>query len=98
VPKTASVIKNNEEDISQRQSSHLNNPASSSGPRTFPTILKIVVGAVKRNLLEENGSDTNNLPKILTMDDVLKKAKRRHGINLDPKQTKAYEMICTTLS
>jgi thymidine kinase len=51
---------------------------------------------VKRNLLEENGSDTNNLPKILTMDDVLKKAKRRHGINLDPKQTKAYEMICTT--
>ena len=38
VPKTACVINNEEEDILQRQNSHLNNPA---------TILKMVVGAVK---------------------------------------------------
>jgi hypothetical protein len=95
VPKTACVINNEEEDISQRQNSHLNNPA---------TILKMVVGAVKRNLLsididdgdEEDDSETNHPPKIPTMDDILKKAKRQHGINLDPKQTRAYEMICTT--
>ena len=51
VPKTACVINNDEEDISQRQNSHLNNPASNSAPRTFQTILKMVVGVVKRNLL-----------------------------------------------
>jgi hypothetical protein len=59
----------------------------------------MVVGAVKRNLLsididdgdEEDNSETNHPPKIPTMDDILEKAKRQHGINLDPKQ-----MICTT--
>ena len=51
VPKTACVISNEEEDISPRQNSHSNNPASNSAPRTFPTILKMVVGAAKRNLL-----------------------------------------------
>jgi hypothetical protein len=104
VPKTAWVINNEEEDISQRQNSHLNNPASNSALRTFQTILKMVVGAVKRNLLsididdgdEEDNSETNHPPKIPTMDDILEKAKRQHGINLDPKQTRAYEMICTT--
>lgn len=104
VPKTACVINNEEEGTSSTQNSHLNNPASNSAPRTFPTILKMVVGAVKRNLLsididdedEEDDSETNHLPKIPTMDDILEKAKRQRGINLDPKQTRAYEMICTT--
>ena len=104
VPKTACVISNEEEDISPRQNSHSNNPASNSAPRAFPTILKMVVGAAKRNLLsidvndedEEDDSETNHLPKVPTMDDVLEKAKYRLGIHLDLKQTRAYEMICTT--
>ena len=104
VPKSACVIKNEQEDTSSpRQNSHPNNPTNNNTPRTFPTILKMVIGAVKRNLLsididdrdEEDDSETNHPPKIPTMDDILEKAKRQHGINLDPKQTRAYEMICT---
>jgi hypothetical protein len=64
---------------------------------------ELVVGAVKRNLLsididdgdEEDDTETN-LPKIPTIDNVLEKAKHRPRINLDQKQTRAYEMICTT--
>ena len=105
VPKSACVIKNEQEDTSSpRQYSHPNNPTNNNTPRTFPTILKMVVGAVKRNLLsididdgdEVDNSETNDLPNVQTMDDILEKAKRRHGINLDTKQKRAYEMICAT--
>ena len=69
VPKTACVINNEEEDISQRQNSHLNNPASNSAPRTFQTILKMVVGAVKRNLLSidiEDGDEEDDSQRPTT--------------------------------
>lgn len=103
VCKDACVISNDEDDGPTRLNSDSSNPTNSGGSRTFPTILKMVVGAVRRNLLsididdiDEHNDRENNLPNVPTMDEVLKKAKRRHGIDLDPKQTKAYEMICTT--
>ena len=72
-------------------------------PYAFPTILKMVVGAVKRNLLsididdtDEEGDTEADSRRIPTMDEILKKAKHHHGIDLDEKHTRAYEMLCTT--
>ncbi len=62
----------------------------------------MVVIPVLARFLEEDKEDDieddidTNSSMIPTMDEVLEKAKLRHGINLDPKQTRAYEMICTT--
>jgi flagellar biosynthesis GTPase FlhF len=103
VPHSACVINHTDECTTARQNSCTNNPSNNSEPRIFPTIPKMVVRAVKRNLLSMEIDDTNeeddtetDSPRIPTMDEVLKKAKRRHGINLDPKQTRAFEMLCTT--
>lgn len=103
VPDSACVINYTEENTTPSQNSHSNVPSNNSERRAFPTILKMVVGAVKRNLLsidvddtDEEGDTEADSPRIPTMDEILKKAKHRHGIGLDEKQTRAYEMLCTT--
>jgi hypothetical protein len=69
VPDSACVINREEENTSPRQNTHSNNLANNRGPHRFPTILKMVVGAVKRNIVsididnidEEDDIDTNSL-------------------------------------
>jgi flagellar biosynthesis GTPase FlhF len=72
----------------------------STAHRTFPTILKIIVGCVKGNIFDLNSDNedysTNDVPHTPTMTEILEKAKQHHNIELDSKQLKAYEMICAT--
>jgi hypothetical protein len=102
VPSSACVINQTDDDLPSQQNSCSNNPTNTGTRHTFPTILKMVVGSIRRNLLsvnldEDEDEDTNvNLSQIPTMDSIIKKAKIRHGIELDKKQTKAFEMICST--
>jgi hypothetical protein len=102
VPSSACVINQTDEDMPSQRNSRPNNVTNSDARYTFPTILKMVVGSVRRNLMslnmdEEEGESTNDIPShIPTMDSIIEKAKLRHGIDLDEKQTKAFEMICTT--
>lgn len=102
VPSSACVINQTDDDLPSQQNSCSNNPTNTGTRHTFPTILKMVVGSIRRNLLsvnldEDEDEDTNvNPSQIPTMDSIIEKAKIRHGIDLDKKQTKAFEMICAT--
>ena len=101
VPPSACVINYSEDSASiDRNSDHTTDPHNRHSPYTFPTILKLVVGSVTKNIfsddhINDNDADANPL-QVPTMDATLKRAKQQHGIELDSKQMKAYEMICAT--
>ena len=103
VPPSACVINHADntdvsDDNENRPTNQGNNPSITR--RTFPTILKMVVGCISKNIFDldsDNEDDsTNNVPHTPTMTEIIEKAKQHHNIELDLKQLKAYEMICAT--
>ena len=103
VPPSACVINHADntglsDDNENQPTNQRQNP--STARRTFPTILKMIVGCVKRDIFDldsdNDDSSTNDVPHTPTMTEILEKAKRHHNIELDSKQLKAYEMICAT--
>ena len=104
VPRSACVL--NYSDSNSSSENHTQHSAADSHvhnhPRTFPTILKMVVGSVRNNIFSNNPNilddeeDSDDSMETPNMNAILTKAREHHGIELDYKQTKAYEMICAT--
>jgi flagellar biosynthesis GTPase FlhF len=93
---------NEEDNTAQRQNSHPNNPTSNRGPHRFPTILKMVIGAVKRNFLSIDINDGDEEDDTATITPMflpwMTYWKRQNAVTVSTsiQKTRTYEMICTT--
>jgi hypothetical protein len=89
VPPSACVI--NHADNTELSDDNENQPRNqgqnpSTACRTFPTILKMIVGCVKGNIFDDSDNkddSTNDVPHTPTMTEILEKAKQHHNIELD---------------
>ena len=95
VPSSACVINQTDDDLPSQQNSCSNNPTNTGTRHTFPTILKMVVGSIRRNLLSVNldeDEDTNMLIRHKSQPWIQSSKKQKSATGLTSTKNKQKRM------